>query len=106
MEEDFYIILSYQGNEYNIEIEDPLSPIEDLINNLITGLELPRTDGTGQPATYYLGRVVGEEEEILQTKVNGEIMNLKDYNVQPGENLTLTLVPIAGSKVPKHENPL
>lgn len=96
MQDGFFIVLSHQGNEYNIEIEDPHCPIEDLIHKLVAGLELPRMDGGGQPATYHLGRVKGDEEQVLYPKVNGEIRNLVDYGVQPGDYITLTMVPIAG----------
>lgn len=90
------MILSYQGNEYNVEVEDPNSSIQDLINKLIAGLGLPRTDGGGNPATYHLGRVLDGDEEILQPKVDGEEKTLLDYHVNPGDHMTLTMIPIAG----------
>ncbi len=96
MEEGFFVVLAHQGNEYNVEVEDPNSPIQELINKLIIGLGLSRTDGGGNPATYYLGRVVDNEEEILQPKVDGEEKNLMDYGVKPGDYLTVTMIPIAG----------
>lgn len=96
MEEEFMIVLSYQGNEYNVQIEDPTNSIQDIINKVIAGLGLSRVDGGGNPATYHLGRVVDDEEEILQPKVKGEEKTLIDYQVQPGDTLTLTMIPIAG----------
>lgn len=96
MEEDFFVLLSYQGNEYTVEVEDPTNSIQEIINKVITGLGLPRTDGGGNPATYHLGRVMDDKEEILQTKVNGEERTLVDYRIQPGDRLTLTMIPIAG----------
>jgi len=96
MEEEFFVVLNYQGNEYNVEVEDPTNSIQELINKVIVGLGLSRTDGGGNPATYHLGRVLDEEEEILQPKVDGEEKTLIDYQVQPGDKLTLTMIPIAG----------
>ncbi|MFH1119800.1 MAG: hypothetical protein V1775_08240 [Bacteroidota bacterium] len=96
MEETFFILLAYQGNEYTVEIEDPTNSIQEIINKLITGLGLSRTDGGGNPATYHLGRVLDDQEEILQTKINGEERTLVDYRIQPGDRLTLTMIPIAG----------
>lgn len=96
MEQGFYIVISYQGNEYNVEIEDPYSPIQDLIARLVRGLGLPRVDGGGNPATYLLGRIRNEEEEILQAWMQGEERTLLDYGVQPGDRISLTLIPIAG----------
>ncbi len=96
MEQGFYVVLSYQGNEYNVEIENPNRPLRDLIINLVTRLELPHVDGGGNPATYYLGRSVQGQEEILQARVKGEEMTLMDYDVKSGDRITLTILPIAG----------
>ncbi len=96
MEDGFFVVISHQGNEYNVGIEDPNSPIGELIRKLILGLGLPQTDGGGHPATYYLGRVTDNQEEILQSKVDGEEKTLMDYNVKPGDYLTVTMIPIAG----------
>jgi len=96
MEEEFFVILSYQGNEYTVQIEDPTNTVQEIINKIIIGLGLSRLDGGGNPATYHLGRVLNDQEEILQPKVKGEEKNLIDYQVQPGDRLTLTMIPIAG----------
>ncbi len=37
MNQGFYIVLAHQGNEYNVEIEEPNSPIADLIQRLVNG---------------------------------------------------------------------
>lgn len=96
MEDEFFIVLSWQGNEYNVEVEDPTNTIQELINKIILGLGLSRTDGGGNPATYHIGRVLDDEEEILQPRMNGEERTLVDYQVQPGDKITLTMIPIAG----------
>lgn len=96
MSQGFFIVLAHQGNEYNVEIEEPNSPISDLIKRLVNGLGLPRVDGGGNPASYFLGRVKNDEEEILQARMHGEEMTLFDYDVQSGDRLTLTVIPIAG----------
>ncbi len=96
MEEEFFIVLNYQGNEYNVEIEDPTSSIKEIIDKVILGLGLSRLDGGGNPATYVLGRQIDDQEDILQPKVDGEEKTLIDYQVQPGDRITLTMIPIAG----------
>lgn len=96
MEEPFFILLSYQGNDYTVEVEDPTNSIHEIINKVIVGLGLSRTDGGGNPATYHLGRIIDDQEEILKPKVNGEERTLVDYRIQPGDRLTLTMIPIAG----------
>ncbi len=96
MEEEFFITVCYQGNEYSVEVEDPNRSIQDHINKLISGMRLPRADGGGNPSTYHLGRSIDGEEEILRPKIDGEEKTLLDYNVKPGDVLTLTMVPIAG----------
>lgn len=96
MEEEFYIVLNFQGNEYTIEIEDPTNTIDEIIKKVIAGLGLSRVDGGNNPLVYHLGRSVDDNEEILQPRVKGEERTLIDYQVQPGDTLTLTTIPIAG----------
>ena len=96
MDDVFFVILTYQGDDSTVEVEDPTNSIQELINKIIVGLGLPRMDGAGNPVTYFLGRVHNDGEEVLKPKVNGEEKNLIDYQVQPGDRLTLTMIPIAG----------
>lgn len=96
MEDEFFVLLSYQGNEYTVEIEDPTNSVQEIINKVIVGLGLSRTDGGGNPATYHLGRILDDQEEILQPTINGEEQTLADYQIKPGDRLSLTMIPIAG----------
>ncbi len=96
MNQDFFIVLSHKGREFNVAIQDPNSPIQDLIDRIITNLKLPRVDGGGNPAKYLLGRMHDNREEILQPRAGGEEKNLLDYNVKPGDRISLTIIPIAG----------
>lgn len=96
MEDNFFVLLSYQGNEYTVEIEDPTNSVQEIINKVIVGLGLSRTDGGGNPATYHLGRILDDQEEILQPTINGEEQTLADYQIKPGDRLSLTMIPIAG----------
>ena len=96
MEDEFFVLLSYQGNEYTVEIEDPTNSVQEIISKVIVGLGLSRTDGGGNPATYHLGRILDDQEEILQPTINGEEQTLADYQIKPGDRLSLTMIPIAG----------
>ncbi len=97
MDEEFYIVLSYQGNEYEIDVTNPHDNIRLVIENLIEVLKLPKVDGGGNPATYFLGKMDESGEEIiLHSEVNRREQTLLDYDVNTGDRLILTMVPIAG----------
>ena len=90
MEDVFFVILTYQGNEYTVEVEDPTNSIQELINKIVVGLGLPRINGYGTPFPYFLGRELNDDWQVLEPEVNGEGKNLIDYQVKPGDRLTLT----------------
>jgi hypothetical protein len=94
--EDFFIILNYQGNELTVQIEDSTNTIQDIIDKIINGLGLSKTDAGGNPVTYHLGMTRDGEELILQNRIKGEEKTLMDYNIQSGDRVTLTMIPIAG----------
>ena len=97
MEENFYIVLSYQEQEYEIDVTNPNDNIRVIVENLIEVLQLPKFDGGGNPATYLLGKKGDDGEEvILVPEVNRKEQTLLDYDIESGEILYLTLVPIAG----------
>ena len=96
MEEEFFVILSYQGNEYTVQVEDPTISIQELINKIMLVLGLSRVGLDFKPVIYALGRWYNGEDEILYSKVNGEEKYLIDYQVQPGDRLTLEMIPVAG----------
>lgn len=95
--EEFFIILSHQGDEYEIDVTNPYNTIRDIIDRLIQELNLPRLDGGGNPATYFLGKLdESGEEVILHPEKNRKEQTLLDYGVESGDKLILTMVPIAG----------
>ena len=97
MEENFYIVLSYQEQEYEIDVTNPNENIRVHVETIIEALKLPKFDGGGNPATYLLGKK-GDDGEviILAPEVNRKEQTLLDYDIESGDTLYLTLVPIAG----------
>lgn len=100
-EDDFIIILSIDGTEYDeveVKVTNPNNTISDQINSIVQVFELPKIDGGGNPIKYLLGRTQDDEEdEILEFEdQDGREMALVDYNVQSGDRLHLISVPIAG----------
>ena len=100
--DDFIIILSIEGTEFEeveVKVEDPYRTIRELINNIIKEFELPKMDNGGIPIEYLLGRPGDGDEDafIFQFEdENGYEQNLLDYNVQPGDSLSLVRNIIAG----------
>ena len=97
MDEEFYIVLSINGDENEVDISNPYDTLSMLIDNIIHIFELPRVDGGGNPVTYFLGKTDESGEEIiLQPEKNKQEQNLMDYGIQSGDTLILTMVPLAG----------
>lgn len=95
--EEFYIVLSINGDESEVDISNPHDTITTLIDNIVHIFELPRVDGGGNPVTYFLGKTDSRGDEvILQPERNRQEQNLLDYNVKSGDKLILTMVPLAG----------
>jgi len=97
MEEDFYVVLSYQGDKFEVEVTNPDDTIRLVIEKLVTELKLPKQDGGGNPSTYFLGRMDDDENlVILETAIDGREQSLSDYDIKSGDTLYLSMVPIAG----------
>lgn len=101
-DEEFIITLTIDGTSYDeveVKITDPNKTIRDQINSIVQVFELPKMDNGGNPIQYLLGQMLddSEEPEILDFEdEDGREQCLMDYNVQPGDNLHLISVPIAG----------
>ena len=101
-DEEFIISLTIDGTSYEeveVKITDPNKTIRDQINSIVQVFELPKMDNGGNPIQYLLGQMLedGEEPEILDFEdADGREQCLMDYNIQPGDHLHLTSVPIAG----------
>lgn len=102
-DDEFIVNLTIEGTSYDaveVKITDANRTIHDQIANIVKVFELPKTDNGGNPIQYLLGRIVdGNEEEpdILDFEdEDGCEQCLLDYNIQPGDNLHLISVPIAG----------
>jgi len=91
-----YLTINYQGKDTDVEIEDQTNSIQEIINKLVVALDLSRTDGAGNPASYHLGRLTDDFDEILPPFINGKEQTLLDYNIKDGDKLSLTMIPIAG----------
>jgi uncharacterized ubiquitin-like protein YukD len=97
MEEEFYIVLSYNGDEFEVDVTNPNDNIRTVIENLIDVLNLPKVDGGGNPSTYFLGKKDENDEEIiLHPEIDKREQTLLDYDVESGDILILTMVPLAG----------
>ena len=96
MDDVFFVILTYKGDDSTVEVEDPTNSIQELINKIMLVLGLSRVGLDFKPVIYALGRWYNGEDEILYSKVNGEEKYLIDYQVQPGDRLTLEMIPVAG----------
>ncbi|MBR6981771.1 MAG: hypothetical protein IKH88_18335 [Prevotella sp.] len=101
-EDDFIINLSIEGSsfeEVEVKVEDPNRNIRDLINNIVREFELPKMDNGGAPIEYMLGQVLPDEEEpkIFHFEdEDGYELCLLDYDVKPGDHLSLVRNIIAG----------
>ena len=97
MSDEFFIVLSINGDENEVDITNPYESINMLIEKLIHTFELPRMDGGGNPVTYFLGKTDDSGEEvILQPERNKQEQHLMDYGIKSGDKLVLTMVPLAG----------
>lgn len=101
-EEEFIINLRIDGTEYDeveVKVTDPYKTIREQINSIVSVFELPKIDNGGNPIQYLLGQTLDESEEpeILEFEdENGREQTFMDYNIQPGDYLHLTSIPIAG----------
>lgn len=106
-DEEFYddemiVILTIDGTSYEeteIKINDMSRTIEEQIASIIQVFELPKANASGQPISYCLGIVTenGENDEILVPQDDlGRDLTLLDYDIQPGDHLHLTSIPIPG----------
>ena len=101
-EEEFIINLTIDKTTYEeveVKITDPNKTIRDQINSIIQVFELPKMDNGGNPIQYLLGQILEDDDEprILDFEdEDGREQCLMDYNIQPGDHLHLTSVPIAG----------
>lgn len=102
VEEEFIINLTIDGTEYEevqVEITDPNKSIRDTIASIVNAFNLPKVDGGGTPLQYMLGQMMDNDDEpiILEYEdEDGREQALSDYNIQPGDYLHLTSIPIAG----------
>ena len=101
-DDEFIVMLTIDGTSYDeieVKVTDPNKTIRDQINSIVQVFELPKMDNGGNPIQYLLGQMLddGEEPEILDFEdEDGREQCLMDYNIQPGDNLHLISVPIAG----------
>ena len=101
-EDVFPIHLTIDGTSYEevkVKVSDPYKTIRDLINSIVKVFELSKMDDGCNPIQYLLCQMLEDEEEpmILEFEdEDGREQCLMDYNVQPGDNLHLISVPIAG----------
>ena len=101
-QEEFIVMLTIDGTAYDeieVKVSDPNKTVREQIESIIQVFELPKMDNGGNPIQYLLGQMLedGEEPEILDFEdEDGREQCLMDYNIQPGDNLHLISVPIAG----------
>lgn len=102
MADEFIVTLTIDGTSYEaveVKVTDPNKTIRDQINSIVQVFELPKLDGGGNPLSYLLGQFMGDDEEatILDFEdEDGRERCMSDYNIQPGDHLYLTSIPIAG----------
>lgn len=97
--DEFIINLTIDETSYEVKVTDVNKTIRDQINSIVQVFELPKLDGGGNPVQYLLGMTYedGGEQQILEFEdEDGREQCLLDYNIQPGDNLQLISVPIAG----------
>ena len=101
-QEEFIVMLTIDGTSYDeieVKVTDPNKTIRDQINSIVQVFELPKMDDAGNPVQYLLGQITEDdvEPEILEFQdEDGREQCLLDYNVQPGDHLHLSSVPLAG----------
>lgn len=103
MQEDiFYIILTIEETQYEgveVPISNPFLTIQEQIEWIVEFFMLPKMDKFGNPVTYLLGRMNGDDwdNDILEFDDEyGREQCLLDYNICPGDHLCLISRPIAG----------
>lgn len=100
-DDELIIILTIDGTSYEeveVKVTDPNKTIRDQIKSIVQVFELPKMDGGGNPIEYQLVRTTEDGEgEILYPEDNERREQaLVDYNVQSGDRLHLSSIPIAG----------
>ena len=105
-DDDFIINLSIEGTEYEdveVKVTDPNRSIREQVNSIVSVFELPTVDCGKNPIQYLLSQIKNEndEPEIIDFEdEDGRDQTLLDYNIQPGDNLLLLSIPIAGYACP------
>ena len=101
-DDEFIVHLTIDGTSYEeveVKVTDPTKTIRDQINSIVHVFELPKLDNGGNPIQYLLAQMPEDDPEpiILEFQdEDGRELCLEDYNVQPGDHLHLSSVPIAG----------
>lgn len=101
-EEKFIVYLTVDGTGYDtvvIEITDPNRSIRETIALMVNKLNLPKVDGGGNPLQYMLALESDNDDEPITLEYedeDGREQTPSDYNIQPGDYLHLTSIPIAG----------
>lgn len=105
-EDEFIIKLTIDGTDVKEEevlVTDPYKPIRQQIDSIVSVFNLPDTDCGGNPVQYLLGKLISGEDdvEILELEDEyGREQTLLDFDIQPGDYLDLTSIPIAGYACP------
>lgn len=93
--DEFIVYLTIEGTateEAEVKLSDPNKTIRDQIASIVKVFELPKMDNGGNPIQYQLGMSdeEGGELTILQFEdEDGREQCMMDYNIQPGDHLTL-----------------
>lgn len=99
--DDFFIYLTIEGTpieNVKMEVADPMKTIREQINSIEEIFHLSKMD-RGYPFIYSLGLVEDDIDSphILEfDDADGREQTLIDYNVQPGDHLSLISIPVAG----------
>lgn len=105
-EDDLIINLTIDGTEYEeveVMVTDPDKTIRQFIDKIIDVFQLPKVDGGGCPLQYMLGQIIGNDDEPVCLEYedeDGREQALSDYNIQPGDHLNLTSIPLYACPVP------
>ena len=101
-ESEFIITLTIDGTKYEeveVNISNMDKSLKEQINKIVEVFELPKTNGSGEPIQYQLGRAQNgnEESEIFELEdEKGREQCFRDYKIKPGDHLHLFRDPIAG----------
>ena len=93
--DEFIVYLTIEGTAIEgaeVKLSDPTKTIRDQIASIVKVFELAKMDAGGNPIQYQLGMSEDEGGEltILQFEdEDGREQCLDDYNIQPGDHLTL-----------------